>query len=335
MLSNWYVRLSRRRFWKSESDDDKASAYATLYEALTTVAKLIAPTMPFLSEALYRNLVISHAPKATESVHLVMFPDHDPALIDQTIIDEMRLVQELVSLGRAARETVKIGVRQPLAKALFAVRPQETATVERLAGLLGAELNVKQVDVMRDAGDIVSYKLGPKPNILGKKFGKAFPKIQKAMKEGDPATVRAYAETLLRGETVTLTLDGVTYSVAPEEVEIWRQSAEGYAIAESNGYVAALDTTLTDDLILEGLAREVVRRVQSMRKDADFAITDHIVVQYSASERLARAIQAHADSIRTETLAAQLLTAETVDGFRSETFEFDGETLTLGVKRTT
>ncbi len=335
MLSNWYVRLSRRRFWKSESDTDKLSAYATLYEALVTVAKLIAPTMPFLSDALYRNLVMSHNPKATESVHLATFPDHDPALIDQNAIDEMRLVQELVSLGRAARENVKIGVRQPLAKALFAVRAgKETATVERLASLIGAELNVKQVEVMGDAGDIVSYKLGPKPNILGKKFGKEFPKVQKAMKEGAPADVRTYAEMLLRGESVTLTLDGTTYTVASEEVEVWRQSAEGYAIAEANGYVAALDTTLTETLILEGLAREVVRRVQSMRKDADFDITDQIVVQYAASERLARAIQTHAETIQSETLANQLVT-DAADGFHTESFEFDGETLALGVKRLT
>jgi isoleucyl-tRNA synthetase len=334
MLSNWYVRLSRRRFWKNEADADKQSAYATLYEALVTISKLIAPTMPFLSDAMYRNLVASQDERAPESVHLAFFPTYDPALIDQALIDSMRLVQELVSLGRAARESVKIGVRQPLSLALFSTpSAHEARIVEQFASLIAAELNVKRVEVMKDAGSFVSYKLGPKPNVLGKKFGKDFPKIQKAMKEGDPADVRRYAETLLRGDSVVLALDGATYEIMPEEVEVWRQSVEGYAVAESNGYIAALDTTLNEALILEGLAREVVRRVQSMRKDADFAITDKILVQYQASERLEQAIDAHRDYIQSETLASQLIKADAANGFYVEQFIIDDETLKLGVKR--
>jgi isoleucyl-tRNA synthetase len=237
-------------------------------------------------------------------------------------------------LGRAARESVKIGVRQPLSLALFSTpSAHEARIVEQFASLIAAELNVKRVEVMKDAGSFVSYKLGPKPNVLGKKFGKDFPKIQKAMKEGDPADVRRYAETLLRGDSVVLALDGATYEIMPEEVEVWRQSVEGYAVAESNGYIAALDTTLNEALILEGLAREVVRRVQSMRKDADFAITDKILVQYQASERLEQAIDAHRDYIQSETLASQLIKADAANGFYVEQFIIDDETLKLGVKR--
>jgi isoleucyl-tRNA synthetase len=333
-LSNWYVRLSRRRFWKKENDTEKLGAYATLYEALVTVAKLIAPAMPFLSEAIYRNLVVEMDKTAPISVHLARFPQANPALIDQQTIDDMELAQTLVSLGRAARESVKMGVRQPLAKAMFATRNQKEAeAVSRLSDLISGELNVKQVEVLGDAGDVVSYKLGPMPNILGKKFGKDFPRVQKAMREGDEADVRRWAEAFLRGETVVVELGEDKFEVLPTEVEVRRQSAEGYAIAEADGYLVALDTRLTEALELEGLAREVVRRVQSMRKDADFNIADNIMVRYVASEKVGKAIQSFAEYIRGQTLATTLETGDPEDGFHREAFNIDGETLTLGVKR--
>ncbi|MFN8448591.1 MAG: isoleucine--tRNA ligase, partial [Anaerolineae bacterium] len=292
MLSNWYVRLSRRRFWKSESDTDKLSAYATLYECLTTLSKLVAPTMPFVADALYRNLVVGAVEGQPDSVHLTLFPESDPALIDQKLIDEMRLVQRLVSLGRAARETVKLGVRQPLNSASFAVRDaKEAAAVRRHADLIAAELNVKSVDVLEEAGKVVSYKLNPLPSALGRKFGKDFPRVQKALREGAPSDVRRWAEELLRGMNVVVTLDGVDFEATPEEVQVLREAGAGFAVAEDSGYLVALDTTLTEDLIREGMAREVVRRVQSLRRDADFNISDHIVLMYEASDKLAQAIQ--------------------------------------------
>jgi isoleucyl-tRNA synthetase len=345
-LSNWYVRLSRRRFWKSESDSDKLSAYATLYECLVTLTKLIAPSAPFLADAVYRNLVTNVDKNAPMSVHLVLWPDANPALIDQTMIDEMRLVQRLVSLGRSARESVNIGVRQPLASASFATRTaKEAEVVRRLGGLIANELNVKQIHVLDNASDVVEYKLNPLPNVLGKKFGKEFPRVQKALREGDPADVRRWAETLLRGENITLELDGPDFEMTPEEVEVHRSAAEGYALAEDNGYLVALDTHLTDDLIMEGLAREVVRRVQTMRKDADFDISDNILLKYNASGRLANAIEQFADYIRAETLSQQLEQGEPTNGFHRVYFgpdpagdpkkdtSIDGETLVLAVKR--
>lgn len=334
MLSNWYVRLSRRRFWKGESDTDKLSAYATLYECLTTVTKLIAPTMPFVADALYRNLVVGAVDGQPDSVHLTLWPEYDPALIDQQLIDEMRLVQRLVSLGRAARETVKLGVRQPLTSARFAVRDAKEATaVKRHAELIGAELNVKSVDALDEAGSVVSYKLNPLPSLLGKKFGKDFPRVQKVLREGAPADVRRWAEALVRGETLIVTLDGVDFAATPDEVQVLREAGAGYAIAEDGGYLVALDTTLTEDLIREGLAREVVRRVQSLRRDADFNISDHIVLKYQASDKLVQAIQQFTDYIGGETLSDTLEIGEPSDGFRTEQYDIDGESLTLGVKR--
>ena len=333
-LSNWYVRLSRRRFWKSEDDADKLSAYATLYECLVTVAHLLAPTMPFVSEAIYRNLVASVDPAAPDSVHLSSWPKHDEALIDHSLMNDMALAQRLVSLGRAARESANLRVRQPLAEAAFAVRSQaEREAALALSGLIASELNVKQVRVLDDAAAVVHYRLNPLPQLLGKKFGKDFPRVQKALREGAPEDVRTWARALLSGQPVTLTLDGQDFQVAPEECEVRQEAAEGYAVAEEGGYLAALSTALTEELILEGLAREIVRRIQAMRRDADFEISDRIVVMYQVSELLARAIHAHEAYIAGETLADALLDRPPEDGFYSQEFTIDGETLQLGVKK--
>jgi len=333
-LSNWYVRLSRRRFWKSESDNEKLGAYATLYECLVTVAQLIAPTMPFLAEAMYRNLVAGVDAGAPMSVHLSRWPSYKEELIDTALVNDMRLTQRLVGLGRAARESVNIRVRQPLATAQFVTREaSEAEAVAHLADIIKTELNVKQVQVLASASDVVQYRLNPLPRLLGKKFGKDFPRVQAALRDGQPDDVRRWAVALRSGQSVTVELDGQTFEVTPEEVEVQQQAAEGFAVSEEGGYLAALDTTLTEELIMEGLAREVVRRVQTMRKDADFNIDDTIQVKYVASERLAKAIEMFADYIRAETLSQSLQSGEPANGFHHDRFEFDGETLSVGVKR--
>ncbi|MBL8162029.1 MAG: isoleucine--tRNA ligase, partial [Anaerolineae bacterium] len=221
------------------------------------------------------------------------------------------------------------------AQAQFVTREKaEAEAVRSLSALIQSELNVKQVSVLDGAGDVVAYALNPLPAKLGKKFGKDFPAVQKLLREGATADVRGWAQALLRGETVSVTLNGQTFEVTPDEVEVKQNSAEGYAIAEEGGYLAALDTRLTEELVMEGLAREVVRRVQSMRKDADFNIDDNIVVHYAASERLARAITQFSDYIQAETLSLSLTAgAAQSDGFHREDFSFDGETLSVGVKR--
>jgi isoleucyl-tRNA synthetase len=333
-LSNWYLRLSRRRFWKSEDDTDKRSAYATLNECMVTVAHLLAPSMPFLSEAMYRDLVLAVDPSAPPSVHLSVWPTYDESLIDHKQMETMALAQRLVSLGRAARESANLRVRQPLAEALFAVRHEaEKTAIAEVSDLLASELNVKIITVLEGTGDVVSYRLNPLPRLLGKKFGKDFPRVQNALREGSPEDVTAWAQTLLAGEAITLTLDGQACEVTPEECEVQQVATEGYAIAEEAGYLAAIDTTLSEELVLEGLAREVVRRIQIMRKDADFAINDRIVVAYQASDRLAQAITAHAAYIAGETLADALEASAPPDDSHHQEFSIDGETITLSVKQ--
>jgi isoleucyl-tRNA synthetase len=221
----------------------------------------------------------------------------------------------------------------------------EGEAVSRFAALIESELNVKSVSVLSDSGAVVEYKLNPLPQVLGKKYGKDFPRVQKLLRESDAATVRGWAETLLRGEPVTIDLDGQSFEVAPAECEVKRSAAADFAIAEDGVYLAALNTRLDDTLIAEGFAREVVRRVQSLRKDADFDISDRIALRYQASDRLAAAIAAHSAYIGAETLAEQVEAGLPDDGFATAAFgpdpdgdprkdtSIEGETLTIAVRR--
>jgi len=333
-LSNWYLRRSRRRFWKTESDVDKLAAYQTLYECLVTVSKLLAPSMPFLSEAMYRNLVLSSDASAPESVHLAMWPTYDAGLIDQKVMDDMRLAQKLVSLGHAARNSANLKVRQPLSEGLFVVRyPAEKPVVEALAGTIAEELNIKAVRVAESAAEMVSYSLNPLPQVLGRALKGDFPKVQKALREGDPADVDRWAKALLAGDAISVEVDGASYTVTPEQCEVVQSAAEGYAVAEDYGYLAALATTLTPELVREGLAREFVRRVQTLRKEADFDISDRIAVTYQATGILGEAVRSFAEVIQRETLADSLVEGAPRAGAHSGEFSFDDESVTIGVSR--
>jgi isoleucyl-tRNA synthetase len=343
-LSNWYVRLSRRRFWKSASDDDKLGAYATLHECLVTVAKLIAPTMPFLSDAIYQNLVRSYDTDAPDSVHLALWPEANADKINRDLLAEMDLVQRLVSLGLAARNNNEvdgkkdpIGVRQPLAKTLFQVSDKEAPVIEKYTDLIKDELNVKAVSALSDATDVTEYALNPIPKFLGRKFGSNFPKFKKMMRESEQAQIKQWAEALLAGNNITVEIDGETLEATPEEVEVLYGAAQGYAVAEEKGYMAAVDVTLDDELIMEGLAREVVRRVQTMRKDADFDIDDNITIVYESEGQLAQAIEKFTDYIKQETLATEMTQANGKDGYYTAEFKDEdairGDALSLGVKQ--
>jgi isoleucyl-tRNA synthetase len=333
-LSNWYLRRSRRRFWKSESDADKLAAYQTLYECLVMIAKLLAPSMPFLSEALYRNLVASTDSHAPESVHLAQWPSWDAAMIDERLMGDMRLAQKLVSLGLAARNEAKLKVRQPLSEAVFVVRSDHERTVVRaLAGTIAEELNVKTVRVADSGSAMVNYSLNPLPKVLAPLLKGDFPKVQKALREGSPEDVRQWATSLLAGQNVRVTVDGRMVEITPEQCEVLQSGAEGYALAEEYGYLAALSTELTPELLREGLAREFVRRVQTLRKEADFDISDRITVSYQASDGLREAVRAFDEYIRRETLADTLNEDAPSNGAHSGEFNFDGESVTIAVRQ--
>ena len=329
-LSKWYLRRSRRRFWKGESDADKQSAYATLYEALVTLAKLLAPTMPFLAEELYQNLVRSMDAEAPDSIHLCDWPQVDPARIDERLNRDMELVIRLASLGHAARNAAAVKVRQPLAEVAFSVaRAEESGALERFSELLADELNVKQVRVLGSTGEAVSYSLNPLPKQLGGKYKALFPRLRAAILALDPNEA---ARTLLAGQPLPVTLDGQAYEIYPDEVEVRAEARAGLTVASEGAYLAALSTELTPELVKEGLAREFVRRVQDLRKSADFDIADRIRLSVEASPGLAEAIQAHRDYIMGETLALELKLRPPANG-ATATAEFDGERMSVGIER--
>jgi isoleucyl-tRNA synthetase len=330
-LSNWYLRRSRRRFWKSESDADKKAAYATLYEALGTVSKLLAPTMPFMAEELYQNLVRSVDENAPLSVHLTEWPAFDEALIDEKLNREMALVMKLVSLGHAARNKANRKVRQPLAEVAFAVGNREEGEIALAhADLLEDELNVKKVRLLNAANEAVSFSLNPLPKQLGQKYGSKFPEIRKAVLALDAEKT---ASSLLAGNAVKVEADGETYWLLPEEVEVRVNARSGYAVASEGAYLAALVTDLTPELIQEGLAREFVRRVQDLRKSAGLEIADRINLYVSASPALAEAINIQMDYICTETLARELKFEAAPEGSPFVSDEFDGETVTVALEK--
>ncbi|TLN03042.1 isoleucine--tRNA ligase, partial [bacterium] len=304
-LSNWYLRRSRRRFWKSESDADKKAAYATLYEALVTVSKLLAPTMPFIADEMYQNLVRSTDEQAVLSVHLADWPKYDAALIDENLNRDMALVMKLVSLGHAARNKANRKVRQPLAEVAFAVgNRDEGETVLAHADLLEDELNVKSVRLLNAASEAVSFSLNPLPKQLGQKYGNKFPELRKAVLA---LNAEQTATNLLAGNPVMVTINGESYSLLPDEIEVRVTAKSGYAVAAEGAYLAALVTDLTPELIQEGLAREFVRRVQDLRKSADLEIADRIRLFVSATPGLVEAIKSQQEYIMAETLTRDLL----------------------------
>ena len=328
-LSTWYLRRSRRRFWKSESDSDKQAAYSTLYTALVTVAKLLAPAMPFLADELYQNLVRSVDDTAAESVHLAQWPEALPEMIDESLNRDMALVMRLVSLGHSARQKANRKVRQPLAEAAFSVgNPTERKAVETYADLFTDELNVKHVRPLDAATEAVSHTVKPLPKQLGQKYGNKFPALQKAILAMNAEEV---ARTLASGQPLKVTLDGTGYDILPEEVEVKAQAKEGFAVAEEGAYVAALVTELTPALVQEGLAREFVRRVQDLRKSADLDVADRIELFVEASAGLRSAIEAHKEYITAETLTSNLVFGNPPAGASVIEDGFDGETVKAGV----
>ena len=328
-LSTWYLRRSRRRFWKSESDSDKQAAYGTLYTALVTVSKLLAPAMPFLADELYQNLVRGVDAAAPESVHLAKWPAIHSALIDEALNRDMDTVMKLVSLGHAARQKANRKVRQPLAVGAFSLgNSTERKAVETFAELISDELNVKEIRLLNSATEAVAHTVKPLPKQLGQKYGNKFPAIQKAILALD---AEAAARVLVNGDPLKVEVGGETFEILPGDVEVRAQARSGFAVAEEGAYVAALVTELTPELVREGQAREFVRRVQDLRKSAEFEVADRIKLYVTASDGLRVAIEAHREYITAETLTVDLQFAAAPAEAASATDTFDGETMTVGL----
>jgi isoleucyl-tRNA synthetase len=310
-LSTWYVRRSRRRFWRSENDADKSAAYATLYECLTSITRLIAPFMPFIAEHLYQNLVASQADETPESIHLCDFPQVDESVIDRRLLAAMEAAQEVVALGRAARDAANLRVRQPLAR-LIVKAPTRTQQ-EALAGvadIITEELNVKRLDFAEEGEQFVQYSVLPNLPVLGPRYGKLIPAIRSALAALDPTEVVAAVE---RGESVQLRLADQEVELAPGDILPSVRQREGFAAMAGGGFVVALDREITPELRDEGTAREIVRRINDWRKAAGYRVEDRIAVRFEASPEIARVLAAFRDYVCGETLAVDLTEAP-VDG---------------------
>jgi isoleucyl-tRNA synthetase len=337
-LSNWYVRRSRRRFWakagsSAASDADKNAAYATLYHVLVTLTKLLAPFTPFVTEVMYQNLVRSVDGAALESVHHTRWPEADTGRLaaSQALLEQMGSARSVVTLGHAARAQANVKVRQPLGKVVV-VAPGSSAALQAMADLIMDELNVKQVEIASEARELVHYRLLPVNRVLGPKYGPLFPKIRAALDAyPNPAQAAAAVES---GQALTLEVGGQMVELAPDEVLVQTEARAGLAVLSEAGVTVALDTELTPELMAEGLAREVVRRVQTLRKDADFDLDDRIVTHYQADEELAAIIAGWSDYIQAETLSRELRAAPPQDGAVCENYEVEGHPLTLCVTRT-
>jgi len=329
-LTNWYVRRSRRRFWKSEQDADKNDAYATLYWVLTTLCRLIAPFVPFVTEAMYQNLVRSVDPDGPESIHHADWPQADPKMADEGLLARMALARRVVALGHSARAGRNIKLRQPLGRALVHLEPGAGDLDGELVALVRDELNVKRVEFVEAVEDLVTYRLLPDNKVLGPRFGKRFPAVRAVLAAQDPleAVRRLRASLPLRREG-----EGEEGELAPEEGLVREEPRQGLAVASERGVTVAVDTIITPELAAEGLAREVVRRVQNLRKEAGFNLDDRIVTTYQAEGDLAEAIEAWRDFIAAETLSIELRAGPAEEGIMMGEKQVAGHMLRLGVRK--
>jgi isoleucyl-tRNA synthetase len=306
-LSNWYVRRSRRRFWKSEHDGEKNTAYATLWHFLVKMTRLLAPTMPFMTETMYQNLVRSVFPQAYESIHHTDWPESDTAAMNEKLIYEMDLARRVASLGLSARGNAGLKVRQPLAKVLVHVREGSAELSPDLIGIVTDELNVKALEFVLDIGSLVSYKVLPNNKLLGPRFGADFPKVRAALDGMDPAQV---AVKVAAGEAITFDLNGEGVSLTGEEILVSTETAKDLAVAADKVVTVAVYTVISPELKAEGLARELVRHIQTQRKNADFNIEDRIKTWYVASNELIDVFAIWGEYIQSETLTTELVAGD-------------------------
>jgi isoleucyl-tRNA synthetase len=322
-LSNWYVRRSRDRFWSGEkASSDKLDAYWTLYECLLTAAKLVAPFTPFLAETLWQNLAGVFGERAVASVHLCDYPAPDPAAVDDRLSEQMGLLREVASLGRAARMDAKLKVRQPLAKVeVILAANAHQAWLEAHDELLRDELNVKQVEYTTQADRYISYQVQPNFKRLGPRLGPLLPKVKQALGKAEGGQL--LAEMKSAGKVI-LTIDGRSVELDSEDVQVRLQAKTGWAAAQGSACVVVLSTELTPQLVREGLARDVVRLIQERRKELDCQYTDRIRVGLvTESDELRAAVRENGDYIRGETLAVEL-THEPLAGVDSVELEVAG-----------
>ena len=324
-MSNWYVRRSRERFWAKGMEQDKINAYMTLYTALVTICKAAAPMVPFMTEEIYQNLVRSIDKTAPESIHLCDFPVVDEARIDKELEANMDEVLKIVVMGRAARNAANIKNRQPIGN-MFVKAPE--ALSDFYTEIIEDELNVKKVSFTDDVSAYTDYTFKPQLRTVGPKYGKFLGQIQKALAELNGN--EAMAELKKNGE---LKLDSVNDNVVlcEEDLLITMTQMEGYMTEGDNEITVVLETKLSEELLEEGFVREIISKIQTMRKEAGFEVMDKITVSYQAKEKVQNIFAKFGETICADVLAENIVSGA-VTGYQKE-WNINGETVTLGVEK--
>ena len=325
-LSNWYVRRGRERFWGKGMAGDKEAAFATLYHVLVTLSKLIAPFVPFMAEEIYQNLVVNNVPGAPESVHLCDFPVSDASAIDPDMEGQMEALLEVVQLGRSCRNAANMKVRQPAARLYV----KGASFTEAYQALCEDELNVKEVVFTESARDFTTYKLKPQMRTLGPKYGKLLGKIGQHLSQMDGNDV---VDAFERGEQVSFELEGTTVVLGRDDVLTEPAQKSGFTAVEDKGVTVVLDTNLTPELIDEGYAREVISKVQTMRKESGFEVTDRIDLMVDCGETLARAIENGLDMIMRGVLALSLAAGPADGTFTAKEWDVNGQKAVVAIRR--
>lgn len=329
-LSNWYIRRSRRRFWKSENDEDKITAYETLYEVLVKTIRLLAPVLPFITEAIYRNLVVNGKKDAPKSIHLTDFPEADLKLIDEKLVQQVDLLKKMVELGRSSRNRANLKIRQPLSEFLYFVKDDSLSEfLEEQKFIIMDELNVKSIKRVRDTTELVEYIVKPNLNLLGQKVGKDIPVIKSWISENSSSSI---INSIRNSETIRIEKQGKSWELSSEDFIIYETSITGISAVSNDDLIGGISTELTESLIKEGIVRDVIRQVQIMRKDANFAVEDRISVHANFDGPISEAINAFKDYFFNETLTVAF-DHDIEKGDFTRNFDLREHNITISIER--
>ncbi|MDG2397932.1 MAG: class I tRNA ligase family protein, partial [Candidatus Marinimicrobia bacterium] len=329
-LSNWYIRRSRRRFWKSEDDADKQAAYVVLYEVLTNVIKILAPVLPFVTENIFQNLVRNMDSAASESVHLCDYPISDESKINLDLMDKVDALRRVVELGRSARNKANLKIRQPLAELFFTVKDYSVADfIFEQQNVVLDELNVKSLHHAELESDLIRYIIKPNLPLLGKKFGKMLPQIRDYLNGADGDQILNDIRTQ---KNYTFDLNGESIILIRDDLLIDTESTDGFTSSGDDHVTVGLTIKLTEELVQEGIVRDVIRQVQTMRKNANFAVEDRIIIYGLLEGHVGEAIRSFEGFFKNEVLAVELI-EENQSGEFSDVFQIGDQKVRLGLKR--
>ncbi|MCW3975861.1 MAG: class I tRNA ligase family protein [Candidatus Bathyarchaeota archaeon] len=327
-LSTQYIRRSRRRFWKSETDIDKKAAYSTLYTCLFNLIKLLAPFIPFITEEIYQNIVRTIDPYSKESIHHHDWPKPDSHLVDNKLMDNMNIAIKICSLGRSARSKSNIKLRQPLSHATIIADKKILNKLNDLKAIIRNELNVKELILSDKKRDLMEKQFKLKPSQIGSKYGRLFSKIKGAV---DEINRKQLENSIGMNKPLVLKIDNNKLKIMPNDFIIEQIPKEEYSVIEEDEIIVGLNTSITNELKMSGLARDIVRRIQNQRKDAGFNISDWIVTYYKASKIIANVFKKHGDYIAAETLTSKLYDRAPPKGAYAANYKLEGEELTIGL----